>query len=33
MKNGGKLVNYAIGLAFLGVTIWVVSKAWKTGQK
>jgi hypothetical protein len=33
MENGKKLLGWAIGLAALGVTVWVVSKSWKTGQK
>ena len=33
MKNGNKVLGYVVGLALLGVTVWVVSKAWKTGQK
>lgn len=28
-----QIVNYAIGLALLGVTIYVISKTWKLGQK
>ena len=27
------ILNYAIGLALLGVTIYVISKTWKLGQK
>jgi hypothetical protein len=33
MKNGNQLVKYAIGLAALGITVYVVSLAWKRGQK
>lgn len=33
MKNGGKLLGWALGLAALGVTVYVVSKTWKAGQK
>jgi hypothetical protein len=28
----GKVVGVVVGLAVLGVTVWVVSKAWKKGQ-
>jgi len=27
------VIGWVVGLAALGVTVWVVSKAWKTGQK
>jgi hypothetical protein len=33
MKDGKKLLNLGIGLAVLFGTVWVVSKAWKSGQK
>lgn len=33
MNNGKKLLNIGIGLAVLFGTVWVVSKAWKSGQK
>ena len=33
MKNGNKVIGYVVGLAALGLTVWVISKAWKTGQK
>jgi len=33
MQNGKKLLGWAVGLAALGVTVWVVSMAWKRGQK
>jgi hypothetical protein len=33
MKNGKNLLGYALGLLALGVTIFVVSKSWKAGQK
>jgi hypothetical protein len=33
MKNGKNLLAYAIGLAALGVTVFVVSKTWRAGQK
>jgi hypothetical protein len=33
MKDGKKLLNLVVGLAVLGATVWVVSKAWKSGQK
>ena len=31
--NGKKLLGWAVGLAALGVTVYVISKTWKTGQK
>ena len=31
--DGKKLLGWAVGLAALGVTVWVISKGWKTGQK
>jgi len=31
--DGKKLFGWAVGLAALGVTVWVISKSWKTGQK
>ena len=31
--NAKKVIGWVVGLAALGVTVWVVSKAWKTGQK
>lgn len=33
MNNGKKLIGWAIGLVALGVTVYVVSKSWKSGQK
>ena len=33
MQNGGKILAYVLGLAALGVTVYVVSKTWKAGQK
>jgi hypothetical protein len=33
MKNGKNLLAYALGLVALGVTVYVVSKSWKSGQK
>jgi len=27
------VIGWVVGLAALGVTVWVVSKAWRTGQK
>ena len=31
--DGKKLLGWVVGLAALGVTVWVISKSWKTGQK
>jgi hypothetical protein len=31
--NAKNVIGWVVGLAALGVTVWVVSKAWKTGQK
>lgn len=28
-----KIVGWVVGLALLGVTVYVVSKTWKAGQK
>jgi hypothetical protein len=33
MKNGKNLLGWAIGLAALGVTVYVVSRTWRAGQK
>lgn len=33
MKNGKNLIGYVVGLAALGVTVFVISKAIKLGQK
>lgn len=33
MQNGNKVLGYVLGLALLGVTVYVVSKTWKAGQK
>ena len=31
--DGKKLLGWAVGLAALGVTVYVISKTWKVGQK
>jgi len=31
--NGKKLLGFVVGLAALGVTVYVISKTWKSGQK
>jgi len=31
--DGKKLLGWAVGLAALGVTVYVISKTWKSGQK
>lgn len=33
MKNGNKIFGWALGLAALGVTVYVISRTWKAGQK
>ena len=33
MKNGNKILGWAVGLAALGVTVYVISRTWKAGQK
>jgi hypothetical protein len=33
MKNGNKIIGAVVGLGVLFVTVWVVSKGWKSGQK
>lgn len=33
MKNGKNLLGWVVGLAALGVTVYVISKTWKAGQK
>lgn len=33
MKDGNKVLGYVVGLALLGVTVYVISKTWKAGQK
>lgn len=33
MKNGGAILGWVVGLAALGVTVYVISKTWKAGQK
>lgn len=33
MKNGNKILGIAVGLGVLFVTVWVVSKGWRAGQK
>ena len=30
--NGNKILGYAVGLAVLFGTVWVISKAWSKGQ-
>lgn len=32
MKNGNKLLSYALGLGVLFVSVFAISKAWKVGQ-
>jgi hypothetical protein len=31
--DGKKLFGWALGIAALGVTVYVISKTWKAGQK
>jgi hypothetical protein len=31
--DGKKILTWVVGLAALGATVWVVSKAWKKGQQ
>lgn len=33
MKDGNKILGWVVGLAALGVTVYVISKTWKAGQK
>lgn len=33
MKNGKNVLGWVVGLAALGVTVYVISKTWKAGQK
>jgi ABC-type uncharacterized transport system permease subunit len=33
MKNGNRILGFALGLAALGLTVYVASKAWRKGQK
>jgi len=33
MKDGKNLLGWVVGLAALGVTVYVISKTWKAGQK
>jgi hypothetical protein len=33
MQNGNKVIGYVIGLAALGLTVYIISKTWKAGQK
>lgn len=33
MNNQKNLVGVAVGIGVLFVTVWVISKAWKSGQK
>jgi hypothetical protein len=33
MKNSKNVVGFVVGLAVLFGTVWVVSKAWRSGQK
>ena len=32
MKNGKQILGIVVGLAVLGVTVYVVSRTWKAGQ-
>lgn len=32
MKNGKQILGMVIGLAVLGVTVYVISRTWKAGQ-
>lgn len=31
--DGKKILGWVVGLAALGVTVYVISKTWKAGQK
>ena len=33
MQNGNKVIGHVIGLAALGLTVYIISKTWKAGQK
>jgi hypothetical protein len=33
MKDGGKVLTTVISVAVLFGTVWLISKAWKVGQK
>lgn len=33
MQNGKNILGYVIGLAALGLTVFVISKTWRAGQK
>lgn len=33
MKDGNKLLGFALGLGVLFATVYVISKSWKAGQK
>lgn len=33
MKDGKNLLGWVVGLAALGVTVYVISKTWRAGQK
>lgn len=33
MKDGKAIIGWVLGLAALGVTVYVISKTWKAGQK
>jgi len=33
MQNGKNVLGWVVGLAALGVTVYVISKTWKAGQK
>lgn len=33
MQNGKNILGYLIGLAALGLTVFVISKTWRAGQK
>jgi hypothetical protein len=33
MKNGKNAIGWVVGLALLGVTVYVISRTWRAGQK
>ena len=33
MQNGNKVIGYIVGLAALGLTVYIISKTLKAGQK
>lgn len=33
MQNGNKLLGWTLGLVALGVTVYVISRTWRAGQK